>query len=193
MAEGTWRVQHSSEDHTHATPSAFVAWVESSTGRSFDLDACAIPETAVAPKFFSPEVDALQQDWASAGRRVWCNPPYGRGIGDWLEKGLEASRGITGSDVFYLLYARTDTKWWHHYVPKASTVWFLKGRIKFIGNRDGAPAPSVLLHFGGPQAAYIGTVYTHRDWKKAVPPFERWREGLQRRASSLIENVSAYY
>ena len=28
---------------------------------------------------------------------------------------------------------RTDTIWWHEYVVLATSLWFVKGRIKFVG------------------------------------------------------------
>lgn len=49
----------------------------------FTLDVCAIPENAKCEKFYSPEEDGLSQPWEG---NVWCNPPYGRGIGDWVAK-----------------------------------------------------------------------------------------------------------
>ena len=47
------------------------------------------------------------------GQRVYCNPPYGRGVADWLRKAREAKLAV------FLLPARTDTKWWHEYAMKA--------------------------------------------------------------------------
>ena len=42
------------------------------------------------------------------------NPPYGRGIGVWLQKAYESSQ--QGSTVVCLIPSRTDTKGWHDYV-----------------------------------------------------------------------------
>lgn len=44
----------------------------------FTLDACALPENAKCRRYFTPEQDGLRQEWSGV---VWCNPPYGRGIG----------------------------------------------------------------------------------------------------------------
>jgi site-specific DNA-methyltransferase (adenine-specific) len=38
---------------------------------------------------------------------VFCNPPYGREIGRWVEKAYESS--LAGALVVCLLPARTDT------------------------------------------------------------------------------------
>jgi hypothetical protein len=40
----------------------------------FTLDACATPENATCARYFTPEQDALRQEWTGT---VWANPPYG--------------------------------------------------------------------------------------------------------------------
>ena len=78
------------------------------------------------------------------GQRVYCNPPYGRGVADWLRKAREAKLAV------FLLPARTDTKWWHEYAMKADEIRFVKGRLHFNGHKTGAPFPSVILVFHSP-------------------------------------------
>jgi len=74
------------------------------------------------------------------GKRVFCNPPYGPGIGDWLKRGLEADLAV------FLLPARTDTKWFHELaLPNASEIRFLKGRLKFGDAVCSAPFPSMIV------------------------------------------------
>lgn len=85
-------------------------------------------------------IDGLSVSWA--GQRVYCNPPYGRGVGDWLAKATEAECAV------FLLPARTDTKWWHDYAMKADEIRFLKGRLKFGNAKNSAPFPSVVLVYG---------------------------------------------
>jgi len=57
----------------------------------FTLDVCATPENAKCDRYFTREQDGLSQDWS--GETVWCNPPYGRKIADWIRKCFEHSRG----------------------------------------------------------------------------------------------------
>lgn len=83
--------------------------------------------------------DGLTRSWG--GHRVFCNPPYGRGVGDWIQKAKEGILAV------YLLPARTDTKWWHELAMKATEIRFLRGRLKFKGAKQGAPFPSVILIF----------------------------------------------
>jgi site-specific DNA-methyltransferase (adenine-specific) len=79
------------------------------------------------------------------GKRVFCNPPYGPGIGDWLKRGLEAELAV------FLLPARTDTRWFHEVaLPNAREIRFLRGRLKFGGAKNSAPFPSMLVIVGEP-------------------------------------------
>ena len=51
---------------------------------NFTLDACASLENHKCPIFFTEKENGLIQDWSS--HRVFCNPPYGREVGKWVEK-----------------------------------------------------------------------------------------------------------
>ena len=117
---------------------------------NFTLDAAAFRSSAVVPNYLGPDHeygwrhDALTVEWdgASGGGAVWLNPPYGRVIGKFVAKAdAESKKGIT---VVCLVPARTDTKWWwdsciHH------EVRFIKGRLKFGGQKNSAPFPSALV------------------------------------------------
>lgn len=83
-------------------------------------------------------------DSQNPGGGVWCNPPYGREISEWVKKAYEESQKEYNSFVLMLLPARTDTKWWWEYVQGKATLFFIKGRVKFGDHDVGAPFPSVL-------------------------------------------------
>ena len=51
----------------------------------FGLDAAASPENAKCERYFTPETDGLSRPWSGYGA-VFCNPPYGREIGKWVQK-----------------------------------------------------------------------------------------------------------
>ena len=71
----------------------------------FTLDVCCLPENAKCSQFFTPDDDGLLQNWHGV---VWCNPPYGNRIGDWVEKAYrEAHNCVT---TVMLLPVRTDTR-----------------------------------------------------------------------------------
>lgn len=113
---------------------------------NFTLDVCAIPENAKCENFYTPEMDGLNQPWNGV---VWCNPPYGRQIGNWVRRALFAS--AVGNTVVMLLPARTDTKWLHEYIygRKNVEIRFIRGRLKFGGSKNSAPFPSMVVVFRG--------------------------------------------
>lgn len=110
----------------------------------FTLDVCATPENAKCQKFYTKLENGLVQPWKGV---VWCNPPYGREIGQWVRRALFAC--IAGTTVVMLLPARTDTKWFHQYIYNRSNVEvrFIKGRLKFGGHQNSAPFPSMIVVF----------------------------------------------
>lgn len=109
---------------------------------SFTLDPCATAENAKCERFFDRQINGLSLPWT--GERVFMNPPYGRGIGRWIEKAAtEFSLTVA------LLPVRTDTAWWQTWVepnPRA-TVEFIRGRLRFGGAESSAPFPSCLVTF----------------------------------------------
>ena len=80
---------------------------------------------------------------------MFCNPPYGRAIADWVRKGYEESRK-PGTTVVMLIPSRTDTAYFHDWIfGKASEVRFLRGRLKFTdedGNGEDAAPDASLPH-----------------------------------------------
>ena len=106
---------------------------------NFTIDVCAIPENAKCQKFYTPDIDGLQQKWDGV---CWCNPPYGRSIGKWVEKSYEEY--CKGNIIVMLLPARTDTKWFHNYIYGKAEIRFIKGRLKFGNSKNSAPFPSMI-------------------------------------------------
>lgn len=116
----------------------------------FSVDVCATKDNAKCKQFYTPEDDGLSKKW---GGYAWCNPPYGRTVGKWVEKAH--SEQMAGNTVVMLLPVRTDTKWFHDHIYKKSGVEirFIKGRLKFGGAQNPAPFPSMIVIFrGGKQA-----------------------------------------
>ena len=129
---------YSSKTDVWETPQALFDTLNAEFG--FTLDVCAIAENAKCPKFFSPEIDGLKQQWTGT---CWMNPPYGREVGRWMRKAYESS--LAGATVVCLIYARTDTAWWHDYAMHGE-IRFIRGRVKF-GKKNAAPFPSVIVVF----------------------------------------------
>lgn len=105
----------------------------------FDLDVCATPENAKCERYFTIEDDGLSQQWTGV---CWCNPPYGRSIGKWVQKAVDSN-----ATVVMLLPARTDTKWFHDLCLPFGKIEFLRGRLKFGDGMKDAPFPSMIVVF----------------------------------------------
>lgn len=107
----------------------------------FDLDVCALPENTKCENFYTPKEDGLSQKWWGG---VWCNPPYGKDIINWVRKASEEYVKDYNRFVVMLLPARTDTKWFQQYVYNKAYLWFVDGRLRFGDNTATAPFPSVV-------------------------------------------------
>lgn len=117
------------------TPEAFYNRLDGEF--SFNHDPC--------PLNTAPDNYWLEAAW---GRRCFINPPYGKAISAWLNKGLlEIQLGNTDLEVF-LLPAYTDVKWFHEIVlPFADEIRFIKGRLRFGEHDNTAPFASMLAIF----------------------------------------------
>lgn len=132
----------SSVDMDWGTPQDFFE--ELNQEFNFDLDPCATDATAKCATYYTPETDGLLQDWG--GHTVFCNPPYGQAIKQWVKKCYEESLK-PNTLVVMLIPARTDTVYFHDYIYGKAELRFIKGRLKFEGKQKGsgsAPFPSML-------------------------------------------------
>ncbi len=113
----------------------------------FDLDPCTPINRPwdTAKNHYTKEDDGLLLPWFG---RIWCNPPYGKYMGMFMEKMALHNNGIG------LTFARTETRAFQNFVfPFAESILFIEGRIHFYdknGNRSASNggAPSVLISYG---------------------------------------------
>lgn len=110
----------------------------------FTLDPCADEYNHKCDRYFTKQDDGLSKNWG--GQIVFCNPPYGREVERWVRKASEESKK-PGTVVVMLVFARTDTKWFHEYIYGKAEIRFIRGRVKFGGSRHNAPAPSMIVIF----------------------------------------------
>ncbi|MCD7927339.1 MAG: phage N-6-adenine-methyltransferase [Oscillospiraceae bacterium] len=148
-------VLFSSKNTAWCTPQSFFDELDQEY--QFNLDPAATAKSAKCAEYFTPEQDGLKMDWG--GHRVFCNPPYGRAIKDWVKKGYEESLK-PDTLVVMLIPARTDTAYFHDYIfGRASYIRFLRGRLVFTdedgnpatdkqGRPQSAPFPSVIVVWG---------------------------------------------
>src|SRR5262245_27323838 len=135
-------VHFSTGNCERSTPPDLFADLAAEVG-GFDLDACATAENAKCPRYFTRKEDGLRQLWTG---RVWCNPPYGREIGLWLEKALESVHTGQAEVVVCLVPARPGSRWWHDFAARGE-VRFLRGRVRFGGGENSAPFDSAVVVF----------------------------------------------
>lgn len=114
---------------------------------NFTLDPCCTKETAKCGKFYTKAENGLIQNWQ--GETVFINPPYSNGNQTlWVKKAYEESKKPNTTCVM-LIPARTDTIRFHDYILGNAEIRFIKGRIKFVGAKYGAPFPSMVVIFRG--------------------------------------------
>jgi len=122
----------------------------------FDLDPCAATTDrrrarVKARVLLTADDDGLSVSWSgiSASPKVFLNPPYSRGLSDWVRKCLlESQRGCL---VVALIPARPDTSYWHDLIAGKGDVFLLRGRLKFGDEDNSAPFPSAVVVWGGCQ------------------------------------------
>jgi len=126
---------------THDEPPKTVEWytppsIFQMLGLTFTLDPCHPGRDVIhwvpAMIVYTKEDDGYAKDWIG---RVWLNPPYGRETPRWLAKMHRHRDGVA------LVFARTDTNWFHSYVAKADAVLFLSKRVRFV-DKDGVQGDS---------------------------------------------------
>ena len=86
---------------------------------------------------------ALDLPWTAPS--VFMNPPYGRGLRNWVAKAHEEAACGRAGFVVGLVPARCDTGWWHRHVAGVADVWILRGRLSFGDGTQPAPFPSALV------------------------------------------------
>lgn len=130
----------SSKSMEWATPQDLFDKLDGEFG--FTLDPCSTDDNAKCKRHYTLAENGLKQDWG--GQIVFCNPPYGRQIGAWVEKCYRESQK-PNTLVVMLLPARTDTKWFHQFIYHHSEIRFVRGRLKFGGSKNSAPFPSMIV------------------------------------------------
>ena len=139
---------YSSEKHDWETPADFFEGLN--RRYKFQIDLAANSKNAKLDTYYSEKDDALSKDWNLTS---WLNPPYGRAIGNWIQRAHLQSK-LHFSTIVVLMPARTDTLYFHDYVMKAKKIFFVRGRLTFVGAPSPAPFPSMVVEFSGKDMPY---------------------------------------
>lgn len=158
MKEHDRKVLFSKKSDEHPTPQELFD--ELNEEFHFTLDPCATPENAKCSKFYTIEDDGLEKEWND--EVVFVNPPYSNCKG-WVKKAVFETKTAPflrkgAKRVVMLLPSRTDTKWFHEdLLPNVAEIRFIKGRLKFEGNSNSAPFPSIVVVFEQVRSSLMNT------------------------------------
>lgn len=105
-------------------------------GIGYNLDVAASAKNALCKKFYTAKANGLIQPWTG---NVWCNPPYGRDLKNWVEKAIHEAEGKSYKCCTLLVPFRPDTKWFkliYDYAMEHGGVvcTAIHGRLKFTLN-----------------------------------------------------------
>ncbi|HUW47255.1 MAG TPA: DNA N-6-adenine-methyltransferase [Patescibacteria group bacterium] len=143
MKKNDLDVMFSSKSDLWSTPQEFYDKLNDEF--HFTLDPCSTHENHKCEKYYTMEDDGLAQSWE--GETVFVNPPYSE-TKLWLKKAFDETRyNNKVTTVAMLIPSRTDTKYFHEYCMKADEIRFVKGRLKFGGQKNSAPFPSMVVVF----------------------------------------------
>lgn len=157
MNKNSLNVITSSEKDDWATPQFLFDYLnQPNLYGKFTLDPASAEWNKKCEHHFTKKQNGLLQSWK--GHKVFINPPYTKNQAIlWIKKAYEESKQEDTS-VTMLLPARTSNNWFHDYCVKARDIIFIKNRIVFEdlnGNKNGAPFPSMIVHFDGTENAVV--------------------------------------
>lgn len=141
-----------------------------------------------AQHFLTARGLAKPWDWFAPGHpdlRLWLNPPYGPGVGEWMERAAAFAAVHPFRRGLALVGARPGARWYAAATRGCQLFCELHGRQRFEGP-DGQPAAdcarwgSVLLYWG-PSRARVARILAPHGEVRLVRPSPR-RPPLQRLA-----------
>jgi len=108
------------------------------------LDVCANKKNTKCKNYFTEQDDSLTKEWTQT---FFMNPPYSR-VADFMKKAYYQHKKNKVNGMI-LIFAKTDTKFWHSFIENKAEVYFIKGRIKFLKDgfktKNSAPYPSCFV------------------------------------------------
>lgn len=143
-------LRYRTDDHEmqrQLTPPYVLEPVRAALGGSIALDPCTEPDNPTgAHLFFTAQGDGAAEPWSAP--TIYVNPPYSKARERWVERCIEAADA--GASVVLLIPAATDTRIFQRALTTASSVVFIKGRVKFgvlreNRRQEAASHPSALL------------------------------------------------
>jgi len=113
------------------------------------LDPCTeLDNPTGAKRFYAPPQDGAELPWNA--ETVFCNPPYGEARNRWVSRCIVEGKWRR---VVLLMPSHTDTRISQRAMTEATSVLFLRGRVKFgipraNGRQEAASHGSALYGYG---------------------------------------------
>lgn len=202
-----YNVIFSSDNDVWPTPADFFERLDAEF--NFGLDVCSSTNNHKAPAYYAidhPDEsrrDGLDQDWAAeaaelGGLGVFCNPPYGSGIENWMRKAHEAAQA--GATVVTLVPVRSSSGWWHDLVlMTGAEVRYVRGRLTFGDAKHSAAFSSAVVIYrptdsvGAPGPTGVMRGKLKKDAQAAAVRELTNRRQASTRRRDTVEDVIAGY
>jgi ParB family chromosome partitioning protein len=148
-------VSHNSGENEWYTP-AFILDAAREVMGGFDCDPASSSKANLlvrATRYYTSQTNGLhQKTW---GARVWLNPPYAQPlVGQFIDALAERVESGCVTQACVLVNNATETAWGQTLLALASSVCFLRGRVRFL-DPDGQPSGAPLQ---GQMLAYVGSL-----------------------------------
>lgn len=88
--------------------------------------------------------NGLNYDWAEFHDQIFVNPPYSNPL-PWVKKAIQTKFVYPDTSIVMLLKHDSSTQWYRLLIEAKARIFMLQGRIKFKGNKQSAPFPSILV------------------------------------------------
>ena len=154
--------------------------------RRIDLDPATSAENPLqAVRWFTAADDALSRPWRTLLEApgpdqdftIWLNPPYGRGIGAWMQRVHDLTELMPSTRVLVLVPSRPGARWYASSSQHAQLLCELHGRVRFE-RPDGSPAPDearwgcALMYWGPDRKRVAGILRAHGvlRWGRRLKP-----------------------
>jgi phage N-6-adenine-methyltransferase len=150
----------------YQTPPEFIRAVEKKFGKLV-CDLAANEKTTQCQIWYGPDnrpgldtaMDSLTMQWHKQQGNLWLNPPFDK-ISPWAMKC--ASESKLGARILFLVPASVGSNWFADFVHDKAHIFFLNGRLQFVGAKDPYPKDCILAAFGFPK---LSPGYSVWRWK----------------------------
>lgn len=164
-AEHKPHVSFNSGNNEWYTPTEYIEAAREAMG-SIDLDPASsdiAQEVVKAKMYYTIETNGLDKPWRG---NIWLNPPYSSdSIVQFIDKLVEEREHYQQAIV--LVNNATETEWFNKLISIASSVCFLKSRVKFYmpDGKTGAPLQGQAMVYIGNRPTRFSDSCSNLGWR----------------------------